>query len=68
VTMGFLRDFVERLRANAGIRAKRDFLRGSEKSVRPSTPNRDYLQGEPIDHHEGILPPRNPRASDGRRR
>ena len=68
MTMRFLSDFVERLRANAAIRAKRDFLRGSEKSVRPSTPNRDYSLGEPIDHHEGILPgQRNPRGPDGRR-
>ncbi len=64
--MRFLRDFMDRRRAKAAIRAKRDFLRGAEKSVRPSTPNRDYWWGEPIDQHEGVLPPRNPRG-DGPR-
>jgi hypothetical protein len=66
--MRLLSDFVDRHRAKAAIRAKRDFIRGAEKSVRPSTSNRDYLLREPIDHHEGILPgQRNPRGRDGRR-
>jgi hypothetical protein len=63
----FLSNFADRLRSKAVIRAREDFRLSAEKSVRPSTTNRDW-HGESIDSHTGMLPARNPRGLDGRRR
>jgi hypothetical protein len=64
----FLDDFVNRLRAKAAIRQKRDFKRAAEKMQNSEEMRAGEWLGEPLDLH--IVPlvgQRNPRGRDGRR-